>query len=238
MKNKKNRKLIVGIIIFLLLFSFILWHNKENINNYKEEKHKIKEVEKYEEISTSVVEDQIIKEYQKAFNNDKILGELSIPDTSLKVPVVQGSDNNYYLNHLLDKSYSILGSVFLDYRNSVDDRKILIYGHNSETLYTEFRFLENYINKDYYEGHKDIYFRTLNDMYHYKIFSVYIAKSDIRHVNLKLSYNEYVNHLTWLKEQSLYDIGEEVTDEDILILQTCYFKPKGSYLIIAAKKDR
>ena len=34
----------------------------------------------------------------------------------------------------------------------------------------------------------------------------------------------------------MYDTSVEVNDEDILVLQTCYFEPMGSYLIVAAKK--
>ena len=36
-------------------------------------------------------------------------------------------------NNDYKKEYSITGSIFLDYRNSIDlDRKLLIYGHNSK----------------------------------------------------------------------------------------------------------
>ena len=76
-----------------------------------------------------------------------------------------------------------------------------------------------------------------NNKYHYKIFSVYIATNDYQHVNLKLFDASYQKHLDWLLQQSIYDTGVLVNrDDDILILQTCYFEPKDSFLIIAAKK--
>ena len=48
--------------------------------------------------------------------------------------------------------------------------------------------------------------------------------------------NGYIEHLRWLKSQSLYETSVDVYNEDILVLQTCYYNPEGSFLIVAAKK--
>ena len=68
-------------------------------------------------------------------------------------------------------------------------------------------------------------------------FSVYIASTDYQHVNLNFNDTTYYKHLTWLKQQSIYEtnVGIEA-DSEILVLQTCYFRIADSYLIIAAKK--
>ncbi len=237
MKKKIIKILVVVLIVLGGLFSW--WYfNKDEIKVAKEEKKKIEITEKYEEISQNVAnQENIVLEYQKQFNNTDIVGELYIPNTDLKTPVAHYSNNEYYLNHLLDKSYSTLGSVFLDYRNNIDDRKILIYGHNSQDIYTEFRFLENYLNYNYYLEHSDMYLRTVDNNYHYKIFSVYVAINDFRHVNLKFDDEGYAQHLQWLKDKSAYNTGIEVNKYDnVLVIQTCYFNPEGSYLIIAAKR--
>ncbi len=223
-------------LIFILVFIGLFIYNSDTFKEKKEEYKKTQITIKYETISNSEESNNVILEYQEQFDNTDILGELSIPNTSLKVPVAHTDNNEYYLNHLLDKSYNTLGSIFLDYRNEITDRKILIYGHNSQNTVTEFQMLENYVNKDYYDNHNDIYLKTLDDEYHYKIFSIYIAISDYSHVNLKLDGDKYIKHLDWLKEQSIYDTGVLVFDEDILVLQTCYYNPTGSYLIVAAKK--
>lgn len=226
----------IGICLFIFILTGLIFFDSDSFKEKKEEYNKKQVTVKYEKIANNVEETNVILEYQKQFNNDDILGELSIPNTNLKVPVAQSSNNEYYLNHLLDKSYNTLGSIFLDYRNKITDRKIIIYGHNSQNVVTEFQLLEKYINKDYYDSHSDIYIKTVDDEYHYKIFSVYIAVTDYRHVNLKLAGDKYTNHLSWLKSQSIYDTSVEVNDEDILVLQTCYYEPMGSYLIVAAKK--
>ena len=68
----------------------------------------------------------------------------------------------------------------------------------------------------------------------YEIFSVYIAINNFRHVNLKENYYEHIN---WLKNKSVYNTGVDVTEnDDILLIQTCYFEPKDSFLIVVGKK--
>ena len=63
--------------------------------------------------------------------NPDIVAWLRIPGV-LEYPVVRGEDNSYYLNHTVQKTYNIAGSIFLDYRNERDfsDSKNIIYGHN------------------------------------------------------------------------------------------------------------
>lgn len=240
-KNEKKKIIIISLVILIILgFSFAIYvyvqEHKKNETKTPEE-HKQEVTEQYEEVSKESAPDQVILDYQKYFNNEEIVGELEIPNTSLKVPVAHTVDNDFYLNHLIDRSPNALGSVFLDYRNKVDDRKIIIYGHNSQNVYTEFNVLENYLDWNYYLEHSDIYFRTLNERAHYLIFSVYVAIADYRYINLQFTNDQYNYHLQYLKEQSVYDTGVIVNDGDeIIVLQTCYFNPEGSYLIIVGKK--
>ena len=111
----------IGICLFIFILTGLIFFNSDSFKEKKEEYNKKQVTVKYEKIANNVEETNVILEYQKQFNNDDILGELSIPNTNLKVPVAQSSNNEYYLNHLLDKSYNTLGSIFLDYRNNMDN---------------------------------------------------------------------------------------------------------------------
>ena len=229
----KNKKFVV-IILFLLIESFCLQYFSNN-NEELVPKEENKTVDW--NFVVKQVDDKTIDNYRKDYNNQDIIGELVIANSNFKEIVVQTSDNEFYLNHLVDKTYNRLGSIFMDYRNTVDDRKIIIYGHNSEDIYTEFNLLENYLNFDYYKEHQDIYFKTINNNYHYKVFSVFIVINDYRYINLNFSDDEYNKHLKYLKEQSVYDTYIDVNDNDeIIVLQTCYFQPKNSYLVVVGKK--
>lgn len=229
----KNKKFVV-IILFLLIESFCLQYFSNN-NEELVPKEENKTVDW--NLVVKQVDDKTIDNYRKDYNNQDIIGELVIANSNFKEIVVQTNDNEFYLDHSVDKTYNRLGSIFMDYRNMVDDRKIIIYGHNSEDIYTEFNLLENYLNFDYYREHQDIYFKTINNNYHYKVFSVFIVINDYRYINLNFSDDEYNKHLKYLKEQSVYDTYIDVNDNDeIIVLQTCYFQPKNSYLVVVGKK--
>ena len=62
-----------------------------------------------------------------------VVGYISIPSISVNYPVVQTTDNDYYLNHLITGEVSTSGSIFLDYRCTSDatiSRNTVLYGHN------------------------------------------------------------------------------------------------------------
>lgn len=88
--------------------------------------------------------------------NPDIVAWLRIPGV-LEYPVVRGEDNSYYLNHTVQKTYNIAGSIFLDYRNERDfsDSKNIIYGHNMKDG-SMFHVLRNYQDIDFFQKHTDM----------------------------------------------------------------------------------
>lgn len=84
--------------------------------------------------------------------NPDIVAWLRIPGV-LEYPVVRGKDNSYYLNHTVQKTYNIAGSIFLDYRNERDfsDSKNIIYGHNMKDG-SMFHVLRNYQDIDFFRN--------------------------------------------------------------------------------------
>ena len=238
----KNKKIIfLSISLVLLVAGIVAFPN--SFSSYREEIEDDKSavadsiILSEQEVTEDISDGEQVLAYREAYHNEDVVGILQIPNTDFVVPVLQSNDNEYYLNHLPDKTRSSLGSVFLDYRNRVDDRKTILYGHNSETVETEFHLLENYVDPNYYTEHNIILFQTEEHLYRYQIFSVYIATEDYQHVNLNFTEEAYARHLAWLKEQSLYNtlVGVSPYDE-VIVLQTCYFDPVGSYLIVVGKK--
>lgn len=61
--------------------------------------------------------------------NENTVGWINVKNTNIDYPVVQHTDNSYYLSHSFDKTSSNAGWVFADYRNKLDgsDRNIIIY---------------------------------------------------------------------------------------------------------------
>ena len=233
------KKIIYIIIVSFIIIGNLIWYfNFSNTaRNKKDQKDKEIITNTYKNVDNTINEDNVIKKYQDMFSNDDIIGELSINNTDLKVPIVKGKDNDYYLKRLLNKQVNSLGSVFMDYRNNTSDRKIIIYGHNSHNVYTEFHILEKYLNSSYYSNHSIITFKDINYTYTYQIFSVYKTNKNYKHVNLNFTSEEYSEHVKWLKNNSLYDTHVPVDDDSqIIVLQTCDISNDGEYIIVVGKK--
>lgn len=62
-----------------------------------------------------------------------IVGFINIPSVSISYPVAQGTDNKYYMTHLITGEENKSGSIFLDFRISDSPRQspnFILYGHN------------------------------------------------------------------------------------------------------------
>ena len=166
----------------------------------------------------------IINTYREEYNNDEVVAVLNILNTDYSRPVMQHSDNSYYLNHLENKESHYLGSLFADYRIDIDaSKKILIYGHNSKYIEMPFKILENYYDSNYFNEHQYIELITSTQRKLYQIFSIYVETSDYSYMQLDYENTDsWYNHLLSLKSKSLYDTSVNVNkDDEILILQTC-----------------
>ena len=236
--SRKKKIIYIIIVSFIIIGNLIWYFNFSNTaRNKKDQKDKEIITNTYKNVDNTINEDNVIKKYQDMFSNDDIIGELSINNTDLKVPIVKGKDNDYYLKRLLNKQVNSLGSVFMDYRNNTSDRKIIIYGHNSHNVYTEFHILEKYLNSSYYSNHSIITFKDINYTYTYQIFSVYKTNKNYKHVNLNFTSEEYSEHVKWLKNNSLYDTHVPVDDDSqIIVLQTCDISNDGENIIVVGKK--
>lgn len=64
--------------------------------------------------------------------NPEVFGWLNVYGTNIDYPLVQGEDNDKYVNTNVDGEYSLIGSLFLDCRNEADfsDFNSIIYGHH------------------------------------------------------------------------------------------------------------
>ena len=138
----------------------------------------------------------------------------------------------------MEKAEDINGSVFIDYRNDFDDRKILIYGHNARYLETvPFHELEKFTDEYFLKENNSIELELNGGKSTWKIFSVMITKDKKKHMKIEFDDLEWEEQLLWLKNESLYDTKVDINKSDrIIMLQTCYYDPADSYLLISAKK--
>lgn len=137
--------------------------------------------------------------YQK---NADVIGRISIPGTKLDLPVVQGSDNVYYLDHTVDKTYDPYGVPYIDYRARVQQdyrsENVTIYGHSNSDEGTYFAPVKLYKDTtlQYYKEHPIIEFDTIYGKGEYKVIAVMLVNTDIKSAEL-FNFHDY------------YDLTEE-----------------------------
>ena len=212
----------------------------------QEDNETIKELE--ETVITKdieIVDDKTIKDYinelRSKYDNDDIKGILSIDGLDVSIPVVKGKDNSYYLKHAVNKKKSVIGSVFIDYRNNTTSRQINVYGHNSTKFNPPFKVLEGYLNEEYYDEHKYFEFMVNDETRKYQIFSVIIADKEDAEEHMQFSYkkdSDWLKHYQRLKRRSKYKIDVDVNKDDkIMVLQTCIFGRYHDKLLVIVGKE-
>ena len=87
--------------------------------------------------------------------NPDVVAWLQVDDTQINYPVVQGEDNNRYVNTDAAGDYSLSGSIFLDYRNASDfsSPNSILYGHHMAKG-TMFGQLDEYRDRSFFESHR------------------------------------------------------------------------------------
>lgn len=104
--------------------------------------------------------------------NKDVVGWITIFDTHISYPVVQGKDNQEYLNKDVFGKFSFSGSIFLDYRNACGftDSYSIIYGHHME-YGAMFGDVVEFKNDDYFQEHKTGALFLLDDTYKITLFA-------------------------------------------------------------------
>lgn len=111
--------------------------------------------------------------------NPDVVGWIHIPNSLVNYPLMQGEDNQFYLEHTWEGSENPYGSIFLEHRNSPDltDFNTIIYGHNMMNG-SMFGGLSQYAYQWFWEWNRYIYIVTDEGVLRYEIFSSYLAAID------------------------------------------------------------
>ncbi len=221
----------------------------------EEEKVESKSEEKGETITTENTDERNeetermlqVKELQG--QNADIIGWLEIENTNINYPVLQGTDNRYYMTHNYKKENSKNGSIFLDanYNWNIPSNNLLIYGHNLGNGMM-FQELLKYEKESFYQEHPIIRFTTAEEDAKYEIISAFKSrvyrkseKNVFRYYfflnsELEEEYNQFVKNA---KNASLYPIDTTASYGDQLItLSTCsYYVQDGRFAVVGRRQD-
>ena len=225
MKYKYIFLVIIGLIIILLVYNITGYYY-----DYKENLELTKKIEK--------VKNNINFKELKKINIDTV-GFIKIRNTNVNYPVVQSSDNDYYLDHSYTKEKSSAGAIFLDYRNDLNNlsKNNIIYGHHRLDN-TMFGSLSD-IFKEEWLSNKDNYYITIytpNEQLDFKIFSIYTISKESYYIKTYFSNSKYFKEfLETIMKRSIFNFGTNVnTNDKILTLSTCK-NNFGKRIVVHAK---
>ena len=158
--------------------------------------------------------------------NPDTVGWIQVKGTNINYPIVQTTDNSFYLNHAFDKTSNDAGWVFMDYRNDAVNfnQNTIIYAH-SRYNGTMFGSLKNILNSSWYTNKDNHIIRlstpTENTMW--QVFSVYTIPKESYYItpsfNTVDSYSEFLNTIKGRSEVEFS--GTVNTNDKVLTLSTC-----------------
>ena len=250
-KKLRFRKwvIVVFLIFFLSIFSFSAykvysWYNDnkevDNISDDVLKNTKVKEkkdnnntenVNPPEDISNDYWDYIKMNLLEVDFNellkkNPDTVGWIEVKGTNINYPIVQTTDNSYYLTHAFDKTKNEAGWVFMDYRNDAVNfnQNTILYAHSRLTG-SMFGSLKNILNSSWYTNKDNHIIRlstpTENTMW--QVFSVYTIPKESYYITPNFNSNEaYQEFLNTMKSRSEVEFSAEVnTNDKILTLSTC-----------------
>lgn len=239
--------IFITSMIYMCFYFYDIYKSKSTYKNILEnvEISEDKILEEENEIKT----ERMLKLEELQKQNNEIIGWIEIKDTNINYPVLQTTDNEYYLSHNYKKEKMTGGSIFLDKNFDLDkpSTNYLIYGHRSKQGLM-FEDLLKFAKEDFYKGHKEISFTTNKEDATYEILAVFYSKvyykSDTNvfryyyfiDANNEQEYNDFVNNA---KKASIYNTGVEANvGEQLLTLSTCeYSQENGRFVVVAKKKS-
>ena len=192
-KQEKRRRLMVLLCSLMAVACFAyfgLYHYfiERTDNTYEQwaelrEKDDNKDVEAFAQVTVNKTEankdvPDILEKYKTLYNKNKsLIGWIKIADTNIDYPVMQTSNNDYYLDHNLNQEYDKNGSIFMDKDCDVikPSTNLIIYGHHMQSG-KMFGQLDKYSKESYYKEHPIIEFDTIYEEGRWEIMYVFRSK--------------------------------------------------------------
>jgi len=171
--------------------------------------------------------------------NKDVRGWVRQEGTVIDYPVLQGTDNDWYLAHNIDRKKVVTGSIVLDFRVDIRSigRNTPLYGHNMKHG-SMFHSLVNYKTESYFKKHPTIRFDTLYDRMEWEIVAVYVVDSSYNYV-ITMDFAddaEYRAFLDDIEDRSIYPLKQPLTLEDkILTMVTCSYEFDGARTVVQAR---
>lgn len=158
--------------------------------------------------------------------NPDIVAWITVPGTKIDYPVVQGKDNQAYLNRLITGEWNSSGSIFLDYRSEPDfsDPYSMIYGHNMING-TMFFGLMQYKDQSFFREHPSGVLETPDGTYTIRFFAGFAAHAEDDVWDMELAAEEMEDWGAQMQKRSYFSSDIlPAANERVVALATCSYE--------------
>ena len=209
----------------------------------------------YEPIIHYVDEEEtpdILPEYIDIYNkNKRLIGWLEIADIGiggsvLSLPVMQTTDNEYYLTHGFNQENDKNGCIFMDCNCDAikPSDNLILYGHHMQSG-RMFGNLVKYEDYNFYLTHKTFKFDTIYEHGEYEV--MFAFRTSLKNENdISFKYYQFIDangaeefnsYMNEMAEMSLYDTGvTAVWGDHLLTLSTCDYEEKNGRFAVVARR--
>lgn len=190
---------------------------------------------------------EVLDEYKNLLlKNKKLIGWVKIEGTSIDYPVMQTTDNEYYLDHNISQEYDKNGTIFMDKDCDVlkPSTNFILYGHHMRSG-RMFGQLDKYKDESFYEDHQYISFDTIYEKGTYQVMYVFRSKV-YKETEIVFKYYQFIDAngeqefesaMEEMAALSLFDTGVTAQYGDqLLTLSTCDYQETDGRFVVVAKK--
>lgn len=237
-KNKSNMPKYQKVLLIIFILVFII----SGIILVRWYYNATKAEEKYQELSnevTKVEDEEEVIDFEKLKSiNEEVVGWIKIEGTTIDYPIMQTTNNDYYLRKDIYNNYEQCGSIFLDYKNSSSftDKNIVIYGHHIKKGIMFADLIKIYDGSLGNDVIINIY--TPEKIMNFKVFSSYETEPEDYSINTNIQEGNYLEFVNTLKQRSKNNFNAEFTNSNqILTLSTCDSSGKNRVLVHSALEE-
>lgn len=174
--------------------------------------------------------------------NEDVYGYISIPAAGIEYVMVQGDDNDFYLNNNWLGEYLVNGAIFVDYHcqeTILQNFNTVIYGHNIiANGGSMFNGVTKFADQEVFNTAK-IYIYTMDGVYIYQPFSFYDTNASSGYIRTGFtSKADFAQFAADMQSRSRFTSALTVGEEDrIITLSTCTNIGDGRYALHAVLVD-
>jgi len=161
---------------------------------------------------------------------------LTIYDTNIDYPVMQGPNDLYYASHDIYKKTSLTGAIYLAAGNSADlsDNYNLIYGHHMDSTIL-FGGLDRFTETDYFSGHRTGVLISSGSIYDLEIFAA-VTTDAYEDMVYNVGNRDLAELMEFIVANAVqYDADAAAGAEKIAAFSTCASASTNGRLVVFAK---